>query len=165
MTSTYTVPYSFIGVVFIPWPIIVLHVSIPPVRMQPIIVVLIKILILYGGIILRTWIGTIGIIAWDASVRGHKARRRLLVLCTILLSTLLVGVATHTWCIWHMPAAAVAIAVAVGLPSARCLARCLGLTWSLAATRRLTLTIARLARRSCAPALQGCFSAEETDCS
>lgn len=129
--------------------------------MQPIIVVLIKILILHGGIILRTWIGTIGVIAWDASVRGHKARRRLLVLCTILLSTLHVGVATHTWCIWHMPAAAVAIAVAVGLPSARCW----GLTWSLAATRRLTLTIARLARRSCAPALQGCFSAEETDCS
>jgi len=131
--------------------------------MQPIIVVLIEILILYGRIILRTWIGTIGVIPWDASVRRHKARRRLLMLCTILLSTLHLGVATHTLCIWHMPAAAIAITitVAAGLPSARCL----GLNRTLAVTRRLTLTIARLVRRSCAPALEGCFSAEETHCS
>jgi hypothetical protein len=89
--------------------------------MQPIIVVLIKILILYGGIILRTWIGTIGVIPWDASVRGHKARRRLLMLCTILLSTLHIAIAIHTLCIWRMTAAAVAVAIAVGLLSARCL--------------------------------------------
>ena len=129
--------------------------------MQPIVVVLIKILILYGGIILRTWIGTIGVIPWDASVRGHKARRRLLMLCTILLSTLHIAIAIHTLCIWRMTAAAVAVAIAVGLLSARCL----GLTRTLTVTRRLTLTIARLARRSCAPALEECFSAEEKDCS
>ena len=140
---------------------IILHVGIPPVRMQPIVVVLIKVLILYVGIILRTWIGTIGVVPWDASIRGHKARRRLLMLCTILLSTLHIGVAIHTLCIWHMPAAAVAVTVAVGWRSARCL----GLTWTLTVTRRLTLTIARRARRSCAPALKARFSAEETDCS
>lgn len=161
MTSTYTTHGSFTGVVFIPGLIIVPHVSIPPVRMQPIIVVLIKILILYGGIILRTWIGTIGIIPWDASVRVHKARWRLLMLCTILMSTLHVGIAIHTLCIWHMTAAAIAITVAVGLLSARCL----GLTRTLAVTCRLTLTVARLASRSCAPALEICFSAQETDCS
>ncbi len=129
--------------------------------MQPIVVVLIQILILYGGIILSTWMGTIGVIAWDASIRGHKARRRLLMLCTILLSTLHIGVAIHTWCIWHMAAAAIAITVAVGLLSARCL----GWSWTWPVTRRVTLTIARLVRRSCAPALKECFSADKTDCS
>ena len=83
-------------------------------------------------------------------------------LCTILLSTLHIGIAIHTLSIRHMTAAAVAITItiAVGLLSARCL----GLTRTLTVTRRLTLTIARLARRSCAPALERCFSAEETDC-